>query len=235
MYKVAICEDNNLHLNILLNYFDKYKDKHGYNFDIDTFESGEGFINQDFTKYEIIVLDIQMKEIDGIETAKIIRNKNSSSKIIFTTSFDKYSIEGYKVNAHRYLLKPIDESEFIESITTILRELEEKEVYVNINNKDEIVRLKVVDIYYIEIYNRKTCIHTKYNEYISKTSLNDWVYRLSKFGFALSHKSFLVNMNYIDSIEKDIIVLNNKKIVPVSKRKSKQFKDEFAKYIGKIF
>ncbi|MGL5353113.1 MAG: LytR/AlgR family response regulator transcription factor, partial [Clostridium sp.] len=112
MYNIAICEDEKLQANKLIDMLNKYEKNENTKFNIDYFESGELLISEGYEKYHIILMDVQMNELSGIETAKLIRETNKNVKIIFITSMEKYWAEGYKVSAYRYLLKPIIEELF---------------------------------------------------------------------------------------------------------------------------
>ena len=235
MYNIAICEDEINHLNILLKYFERYQSTNNVDLNINTFDCAEDLLKSSLDSYDIIILDINLKEISGMDASKIIRKHNENCKIVFISAFDKYAVEGYKVNAHRYLVKPISEEDFNESISSIITSLKPDDVFVEISDGSTVKKINIFDIYYIEIQNRKTALHTRDSVLISKISMSTWKNSLCKYNFSSSHNSFLINMKHIHSIQKEEVVLTNDVVIPMSKRKSKEFKDDFTMFIGSIF
>ena len=107
MFKIAVCDDEEIFRKNIYKIIMKYMDENGCPCEIDEFETGNEFINLgiNMTKYDIVFLDINMDEIDGIETAQEIRKVSNDIFIVFVTAFISYAVEGYSVNAIRYILK----------------------------------------------------------------------------------------------------------------------------------
>ena len=107
MFRIAICDDESIFREQFKEILQKYMDERGRTYEIDTFSSGKEFIEQgiEMVKYKIVFLDINMEELDGIMTAKKIRENSRDMFIVFITAFINYTLEGYKVDAIRYILK----------------------------------------------------------------------------------------------------------------------------------
>lgn len=234
MYNIAICEDEIIQANQLEKLFRKYEENENIKFNIDKFSSGEELINNGYDKYDIIVLDIKMKEMSGIEVAKIIRRTEEKIKIIFVTAMEKYWPEGYNVNAFRYIVKPIDEEKFYEEIHNTINAVKKNKSFIIINNDGDLQTISIQNIKYLEILDRKVHIYTISEKYTSNKSLRYWNKNLYSYGFANPHSSYLVNMKYVTSISKEKVTLTDGEIIYVSQRKYKDFKSKFIKYIGQI-
>lgn len=233
-YHVAICEDEEVQLQQTMSWFRKIEAEHQVHFHIDPFNSGEALIQHGYEMYDVIILDVQMKEINGIDTAKYIRKTNKRTKIIFLTAIEQYWPEGFHVNAYRYLIKPIDSNKFCEEIVSILAEMKEDDNFIVIKHEGALVKVHISDIRYLEIAERKVKLHTRKGIYTSNESLGSWYERLQAHGFAHPHNSFLVNMQYIIAIDKEKTMLTDGQIIYVSQRKYKAFKEQFTRFVGMI-
>lgn len=157
MIKILICEDierDKLHLHQLLDSF-LLANKISYKIDcIENFDVGSNL----FLEYDLIFLDIELGDYNGIEIASKIRTYNRSSIIIITSSFKKYLIDGYKIEAKRYLIKPIDEKIFNVEMQSVLS-TSFKQQYGFFDKKISQYKIHYKDMLYIEFLNRHTIIH----------------------------------------------------------------------------
>lgn len=201
-------------------------------------------------KVDLMFLDIKMPKISGIELAKLLMDRNKAPKIIFITAYDEYALKAFEVNAIDYLLKPIDEELLDNSINNrVLNTIEvEKETnklkefldYIEKDNPqfekitvydgDKMVPIDYKDIIYITIENKETYVYTKDGKYEIPLTLNKLMDKLNDNMFFRSHKSFIVNLNYIEFIEKWFNATLNLKLkfinekIPVSRSNVPEFK-----------
>lgn len=209
MLQIAICDDEDGFLFLERKFIDEYMKNYEYQCHVDTFTSGIDFLNSDKSigKYDIVFLDINMDEMDGIETAKKIREYSDETYIVFVTAFVSYALEGYKVDAIRYLLKESDslEQSMEECLDTIIRKMdyvENTETFVFVEGEKA---LCVDEIVYIESNLHKLTFYMKKGhkqKYSMYEKLDVLDKRLRSFGFCRIHKSFLVNMKYVEGIER---------------------------------
>ncbi|WP_050607422.1 LytR/AlgR family response regulator transcription factor [Clostridium niameyense] len=233
MYNIAICEDNTIQLKQISNLFNRYSINENVKFNIDTFYTGEQLLAQDYNHYDIIVLDIQMAQLNGIEVAKIIRKSNETLKIVFITALEKYWPDGYTVNAFRYFLKPLDEDVIYNEIKNLIATI--NKIFITVENNGILKKILISDITHLEIAGRNVIIHTNNSRnYVSSYKLKHWNEKLQPFGFANPHNSFLVNLNYVVEIHKDRITLLNGETLYVSQRKFKDFKKKFMEFLGQL-
>lgn len=188
---------------------------------------------------DLIFVDIQMPDLSGIE---LIRSLENPPKIIFTTAFEKYALEGYKLNAIDYLLKPFSYEEFLKAAgkahkqseleAHTLTSIEANSQFLFLKSEYKIRRINFDDILYIEGLKDyiKVYISGEEKPVLSLNSIKSLEQKLPENKFMRVHRSFIVNLDRIDTIERSRIVFG-KVYVPVSD----QYKDKFQEYIDKNF
>ena len=188
---------------------------------------------------DLILIDIQMPELTGIE---FIRTLESSSKIIFTTAYEKYAIEGYKVNAIDYLLKPFSYEEFLVAAQKARKQaeleinaypsVEANNQFLFLKSEYKIRRINFNDILYIEGLKDYVKVYTTGEEkpVLSINTMKSLELKLPEVKFMRVHRSFIVNLDKIDTIERSRILFG-KNYIPVSE----QYKEKFQDYLNKNF
>ncbi|WP_455798485.1 LytR/AlgR family response regulator transcription factor [Clostridium butyricum] len=235
MYNIAICEDNAVQLEQIRNLFTQFSINENVKFNIYTFFTGEDLLAHDYNHYDIVVLDIKMGQLNGINVAKIIRKTNEHLKIIFITALDIYWPDGYNVNAFRYILKPLNENIFYNEIKNVIAAINKNKAFITIENNGSLKKILISNIKYLEIYNRKVIIHTNNSKnYTNSYKLKYWNEKLQPFGFANPHNSFLVNLNYVVELSKEKVTLIDGETIYVSQRKYKDFKKRFIDFLSNL-
>lgn len=231
---VGVCEDDLIHSNILVNHIKDILILKEINFEIYTFKSGEEMLSNYPNRLDILFLDIQMKNLTGMDTARKLREFDKKVEILFTTSVSDYVYEGYEVRAYRYLLKPINYETIDKHLSEcIFNILEKEDNYLIINNKNNITKIMLDDIFYIETQGRELIIHKKESEYIVKMSMRKIERLLKGRKFFRCHNSFMINLNKVDSIDKSIVYICDNEI-PVSKHRIQSLKKELTNLLGAI-
>jgi len=207
---VGICDDEAIIRDELIRLCNKFMETNINGIETVCFESGEELLAYQ-KPIDILFLDIQMKGLNGLKTAEQIRNMDESMIIIFLTGFCGFMQEGYRVKAFRYLLKPVKEQEFILTLTEAIMDIT-KNYKAIIGLEGETLYVKLKDIIYIEYVNRLTVLRTKRGIYESYTTMNEWENLLCTGDFFRVHKSYIVNMGYIEEIGKDILLENGEKV-----------------------
>lgn len=241
MLKIAICDDESQFRKHIREILVDYLENKGSLYEIDEFESGKDFIKLgiEFAKYNIVFLDINMDEMDGMETAQRIREINNEIFIVFVTAFVNYAFEGYQVDATRYILKNnVNLSELIaesmEAISKKMNYVVKKEKFDFIEGEKTVSldrllyiesRLHKLEFYIIEDKLRKYTLYGKLDELEEKLRGNDFV-RL--------HKSYLVNMKYIEKVKRYEVLLSNGIILGVPRARYKFLEETYAAYKGEM-
>lgn len=169
MINIGICEDE---LHYRVNIKDMLGDilsTYSINYKIYEFSSGEELLSNYPKDLDILIMDIQMKIINGMDTARKIREFDQNLEIIFMTSFSEFMQEGYEVKAYRYILKPISERKISRNILPCINEImKKKNNYLTINVKNYVDRIKIDSIVYIETDRPNILIYTNDNKYTTK-------------------------------------------------------------------
>lgn len=195
------------------------------------------FINTN-NHIDVVFLDINMPEINGINLGQIIYNLNSEIKIIFTTAYREYAVEAFEIRAFDYILKPYSEKKIIETLEKLEKEEKKPQDITKINKitvfqDDKIVVISLDEIYYIEVNDKDTHIYTKDNQYISKFKISKWEEILPRKKFYRTHRGYIVNLDIIKEIEpwfNGTYILKLQDVdfrIPVSRNNTKEFKDLF--------
>ncbi|GAB2615648.1 LytR/AlgR family response regulator transcription factor [Belliella aquatica] len=198
-----------------------------------------GYVNAH--EIDLIFLDIQMPDLSGMEFARIIEGKKGDTKprIIFTTAYNQFAIEGYKVDALDYLLKPFSYEEFLKSTTKAYQYFEEKNVkplspasadYIFLKVEYQLVKIMLKEITYVEAYKDyvKVYLTDKPNPILSLTSLKSMEEMLPSEKFMRIHRSFIIALDHIDSVSRNAVNIGNTTITV-----SENYKDNFLQFLNK--
>lgn len=200
-------------------------------YEIKVYNSGDDLL-EGYDKYtDIILLDIQMYGLDGMETARKIREFDDNVEIIFITSFVEYALEGYEVNAYRYLLKPVKDEDLRTSLINCLNDRNFVKRSIVIKEGDTRIKISLKDIMYIEVQGNDITVHTLKDTYRTKGTMSNFETEINSDMFVRCHKSYLVNLEYIKSIKRYTSILVNDEEVPLSRNKYKEIKDRFFEMI----
>lgn len=227
MIRIAICEDEKEQQELLKNYIEKIFEKLYIKYSLDIFNSGEELLEKYSKDIDLILLDIQLGEINGMDTARKIRVLDNNVEIIFITSLVEYALEGYKVRAYRYLVKPVKYEDIKENIINCIKEVEIKNKYIIIKKQGHQIKLDINEITYIEVQKETITIHTLNGVYKINGTMNNIEKEIDCSRFFRCHKSFLVNLEHIKIIKQYIAILENNEEVPVSRYRFKETKDKF--------
>ncbi|MBE5865757.1 MAG: response regulator transcription factor [Lachnospiraceae bacterium] len=241
MFRIAICDDEQYFREQITEMLQQYMKEKGIYYEIHSFRSGRELLELgiELNQYQIIFLDINMDEIDGLLTAQKIREHNKEIFIVFVTAFVNYSIDGYKVDAIRFLLK--SNKNMQEHITECMDAIHQKMQY-EVARKEFVFcegkrKISLDQILYVESKLHKLELHIMEEEMVVRTmydTLNNLEAYVGNRQFLRCHQSFLVNMKYIKSVCRYEVVLYNNKKLPIPKAKFKEIYDAYVVYKGEI-
>jgi len=216
MLKAVLVDDELLSLDALESVLDKNEDVEIIGKYTDPVEALESIKS---LRPELVFLDIQMPELDGLSVAQEIINMGLDTHVIFVTVFDQYALKAFDMNAADYIVKPFSENRLRLTVSRIIKRVQNKQVSVcpmnslikhnlsrHIINKipvwkeNSIVLIDPEKITYFSMNEKKVIVHTKDNTYTSNSSLTELEKKLENEGFFRCHKSFLVNTDYIEKI-----------------------------------
>lgn len=239
MLHIAVCDDEKYYRELMNQLIIKYLNNYQIDYNIDTFTSGKNLCEQGLgrAKYNIIFLDINMNEVDGIKTAYKIRTIDKDVNIVFVTGFINYVLEGYKVNAIRYIMKDNLEISLEECLNAILEKIKNQKKKVGFSFIEGEKRVNTDKIFYIESQKHKLTFYIlesdleKYNIYDKLDNIEP---QLKEYGFLRIHKSYLVNMKYIERINNYRAVLTSGQGLSIPKLRYQSVKEAFVLYKGEV-
>ena len=234
MLRIAICDDDKIILRILTDKIQKYNFSDSSSLEIEPFLSGQDFLNsQKKFPYDVVFLDIDMPEKSGFDIAEQINN-SSGTLIVFVTLYDELVYSSIKFRPFRFIRKSYLEAELNEVLSSVnaefLKRNSARKFAFQTQVGEVFVDLSLVE--YIEIYSHWLMVHIKGNECLKcYGSLSDMEHELNDYDFVRTHKSYLVNCEYIFSIERNQIVLDDKTTIPVSRYKVEMVKEKFRNFL----
>ena len=227
MIKIAICEDEKDQQELLKEHIYQIFKELSIKYKLEIFNSGEALLENYPNDTDVILLDIQMGQINGMDTARKIRTLDNRVEIIFITSLIEYALEGYEVRAYRYLIKPVKYENLKENIINCIKEIDIKNKYIIVKEQGNQMKLDINEITYVEVQKETITIHTLNKVYKLNGTMTNIEKKIDCSRFFRCHKSFLVNLEHVKSIKQYVLVLENSEEVPVSRYRFKETKDKF--------
>ena len=196
LIRVAICDDEPAFVAKVEELTRRFFDGQGVEAEISRFTSPLAFVTSGLAGYDLVLLDVSMQELDGIQAAKALREQNQDAILIFLSAYVNYAIMGYAVRAFSYLLKEELAGTFATTMGEVLRELRHRKSSVTVTIQNQPVTLELARLVYLESRRHLLCAHlTTGAELEFYGKLQDWEAALAPEGFLRIQKSMLVNMD----------------------------------------
>ena len=234
MLKIAIVEDERECQEALIEQLRKYEKEKNDAFMVRIFKDGIDILDDYSADYDLIFLDIHMKYQDGMTTAKKIREVDADTQIVFITALAQYAIEGYKVNALDFILKPVVYEQLAMTMDKVLAVTSKyrKEKLLLVADGESRCKISTEDIHYIEVVNHDMFFYTKEKVYSRHgIPLKTMADELADCYFVKSGQSQLVNLKYVDEVKKDTVYVEGTQIF-LSRSRKKEFLEALADYVG---
>lgn len=228
--KAAICDDESYWRAVLTESLKEYMKKRHIDI-ITTYFADGASLTKCAKDFDIIFMDYQMKELNGIETAKKIRKTNSSSIIIFVSAFPNVALDTFEVNAFRFLTKPIDKEKLFKSLDDYLKY--EKANFLIFKTHSGTIKIRESDIIYCESKQKHTMIHTQNESYEILINIKEIENKLSKGKFIRCHKSYVVSFFHIKSYDNSEIIFFNNAKAYIGRKFLSDFRTSFQDYVIK--
>lgn len=230
--KIAICDDELLFLEKLKAKIYDYSNKHNWESIVDAYSSGTALIASNI-KYDLIILDYQMDEINGLETARMLRDGiNKLACIIFLTGFPHIAISAYSVDTYRFVLK----NTLYEGLYSALDDFRNTQTIdydICIKSNNEFISINTNEIAFMEVQNKDSFIHTSNNKtIITKTPLKKLYSQVPHSHFFRIHKSYVVNLKYIKKRVNSLLFIKASDYkLPISRKYLSKFKEVYYNFI----
>ena len=235
MIKIAIVEDDINYSSQLTEYLGRYEADFGESFDISTYFDGDAIVEDYHSQFDIILMDVEMRFMDGMSAAEEIRRSDKEVVIIFITNMPQYAIRGYAVEALDYILKPVSYFAFSQRLNRAISRMKKREQRsVIIPVKGGTVRVEASSIQYIESQGHSIIYHTTGGDYVSSGTMKDSEEALRELHFFRGSKWYLINLQHVEGLDDDIAKLKGGKTVALSRGRKKEFMEALAQYWGEV-
>ena len=217
-YRIAVCDDEQSQLQNHTKKLSLYAEAHHVSFHIDTYPSAEAFLFafEENRNIDLLLLDIEMAEMNGIELAKKVRADNETIQICFITGYPDYMNQGYDVEALHYLIKPVSTDKLFNVLDRFMKAIETQPRFFLFFVGKEVVRVYEKELFYGEAQGHYIVLHTKQGELKLRVTMPELEKQLGE-GFFRASRSFVVNLRYVTRITKNDIVFEGGSSVPLGK------------------
>ena len=236
MLQIVLCDDNIDELSNMVQFLNQYRLSKHLNCEYTVFSNGFELISalDKGKRFDIYCLDIMMPGFTGIDVANEIRSFDKTAPILFFTSSPEFALESYTVKAINYVLKPITKEKLFFTFDDLLEQIETKkdEDAIIVKSNDGIQKILISNIVFAEVIGRNVLYHLMSGKVIECTeSFSTVSNNLLRYGWFLkTHRSYLVNMQYIDTIENHQVTLQTLTSVPIAQGKAKEIKQQYLNY-----
>lgn len=227
--KVAVCDDERLFRNELAGLLKSYRIERKTDVFVDFFQNGNELLSAKYV-YDVIFMDYQLGGIDGIETCRRLREKNSDSVIIFISAYPGAALDSFEVNTFRFLSKPLNKDKLFKALDDYMYSIDYDNLLI-LNTHDGKWNIKTSEIIYLEAAGKHTLVRTTSRTYEIHNNLKSVEEMLPQDKFLRCHKAFVVGFAHIRNHTNEEILLDNGEKAYIGKHYLRRFKEEFQNYI----
>ncbi len=230
--RIAVCDDEEKFRNQAREMVDKLAGS--LDVIVDAYSDGRKLLEAfDKNPYDVLFLDIEMPAMDGITLAKKLRERSDSIYIVFLTGHVEYALEGYEVNALRYLTKPVQEEKLREVLRFVMDNSKSKRQLMIREDGEELL-LNVADIIYFEAQNQYIMIYTTEGNHLVRYNIGDFEEQLKNDGFFRIHRGYLISLAKVKKLVKSEVIMEAAEgdiNLPVSRSNVKSLKETLYAYV----
>lgn len=234
MVRIAVVEDEQVYRNQIVEFLHRYEKENREKLQISVYQDGDGILKEYRAQFDIILMDIQMKFVDGMSAAEEIRRQDAEVILIFITNMTQYAIRGYQVDAMDYVLKPISYFSFCQKIFKAIERLGKRcGEHVTIQVKGGVKRLQASDIYYVESEGHNLIYHTKNGAVVSPGTMKSAEEMLERLHFSRGNKGYLINLEHVEGVKDKCAQINGENLL-LSRLGMKKFMQDLTCYWGEM-
>lgn len=234
MIRIALVEDDEQYRREFLGYLKQYERESGQHFRVSVFTDGDEITEGYQADYDLILMDIAMRFMDGMTAAERIRELDSEAVIIFITNTPQYVMRGYAVDALDYVLKPVNYYAFSQRIDRAIARMENRRRrYITVPIKGGVQKLEVSAVLYAEVRDHDLLYHTRKESVLTRGTLAEAEELLGSAQFFRCSKCYLVNLEYVDAVQNNDVILDGERI-QVSRARKKDLLDALNNYMNEV-
>jgi DNA-binding LytR/AlgR family response regulator len=234
MIQLAIVEDEDSYAQQLAEFVERYQSESGNYFKITRFRDGDEITNGYKGQFDIILMDIEMKLMDGMTAAEEIRKLDQEVVIMFITNMTNYAIRGYQVDALDYVLKPVSYFAFSQKLGRAIGRMNKRPArIISIDLPSGVKKLDIDNIFYIESEGHNLNFYTTGGDFTIRAKIKDFDEQLSDYNFFRSNKGYLVNLKYVDGVENGSCIIAGKQLL-ISRSRKNDFMSALTDYMASL-
>lgn len=237
MIRIAVAEDSAAERERLSLYLRRYARENDCDFDIEFYENGAEIVSAYRPGIDILLLDIEMPVLDGMRTARILREKDRRVVIVFVTNLAQYAVQGYEVEALDFIVKPLEWSVFAFRMTRILSRLKRRQSEaaqsIAVRADDGSVRrIDIPDLMYVDVNHHTLSYHTVGGVYSERSTMREAEKSLLPHGFCRCNQCYLVNLRYVTAVDDEQVSVGGEQL-RISRSKKKELMKALSEYMAR--
>lgn len=232
MYHIAVVEDEEECSRQIQAFLTQYQEENSVRFKVTAFENGEHLLDGYEPVYDMILMDIDMPGINGMDASEKIRRMDQDVVIVFITNLASYAIRGYEVGALDYVVKPLTYYSFSMRLARALKRSRAREPrQIILTLPDGVKKLEVGQIYYAEVQNRMLYYYTEEGTFAVRGTMHSAQQMLEAYSFAKCNHWYIVNLRHVSEVKKNTVVVGKYEL-EISRRNRTPFLKALTEYVG---
>ena len=228
--KIAICDDEKEYRDFILKHISSYFNERLIDFKAYEFESGEDLLSSN-KMFDIVFLDIEMEELNGIQTAKELNRINKNTVIFIITAYQKYLDDAMDLNVFRYIDKPIHPNRLYNGLDKAIEQINNNKITFRTRDNGIVTLLKS-EIVFVEVKIRTVYVTTADRQYVAREKMTFFRENLTATYFAVPHMSYIINFNFVKNYYRDHVLMITGHTISVAPKKQNEIKKKFVQFLG---
>lgn len=234
MVRVAIVEDDSGYIRQLREYLARYGEESGESAEISVFTDGDEIVEGYRPRFDVILMDVEMRFMDGMTAARKIREVDPEVVIIFITNMTQYAIQGYEVDALDYVLKPVSYFAFSQRLDRAITRMKHRErQYITVPVRGGMRKMDVSHIYYVESWDHDLTFHTREGDFTAGMTMRQAESQLGAHHFFRGNNSYLINLEHVDGVQDGCVMVKGQAL-RLSRPRKNAFMEALSDYMGEV-
>lgn len=235
LIRIAVVDDEEVFVSLISNKIRLFLQNKGTAFELQTFTSGSSLLEDSgASQYDLVFLDIEMPDVTGLDIARTLRRKQTSTEMIFVTNKDDLVYDTIRYTPFRFIRKQRFELEFDEALENYLVQRRNRKATCFFSTEHGKKPVNVISLVYIEVQSHKLTVHLQDGSFTANGNLGDVEKSIAQYGFIRIHNSFLVNFRYINLINQKTVTLDDGTALPMSRGRLETVKMDLMRFSRRL-